>query len=90
MVAEILAHMGADVIKIERPRVTMPAAGGPPFFKGTSPGYLAVNANKRSITVDLKDKAPSSGCSADRRGRRARAESQAGIAGGAGPGLRRG
>ena len=57
MVAEILAHMGADVIKIERPEGDDARRWGPPFFKGTSPGYLAVNANKRSITVDLKDKA---------------------------------
>ena len=57
MVAEILAHMGADVVKIERPEGDDARRWGPPFFKGTSPGYLAVNANKRSITVDLKDKA---------------------------------
>jgi crotonobetainyl-CoA:carnitine CoA-transferase CaiB-like acyl-CoA transferase len=57
MVAEILAHMGADVIKIERPEGDDARRWGPPFFKGTSPGYLAVNANKRSITVDLKDTA---------------------------------
>jgi len=54
-VAEILAHMGADVIKVERPEGDDARRWGPPFHKGTSPGYLAVNANKRSITVDLKD-----------------------------------
>ena len=53
--AEILAHMGADVIKVERPEGDDARRWGPPFFKGTSPGYLAVNANKRSMTVDLKD-----------------------------------
>ncbi len=57
MAAEILAHMGADVIKVERPEGDDARRWGPPFFNGTSPGYLAVNANKRSITVDLKDKA---------------------------------
>jgi crotonobetainyl-CoA:carnitine CoA-transferase CaiB-like acyl-CoA transferase len=57
MVAEILAHMGADVVKVERPEGDDARRWGPPFFKGTSPGYLAVNANKRSITVDLKDQA---------------------------------
>jgi crotonobetainyl-CoA:carnitine CoA-transferase CaiB-like acyl-CoA transferase len=57
MAAEILAHMGADVIKIERPEGDDARRWGPPFHKGTSPGYLAVNANKRSITVDLKDRA---------------------------------
>ena len=57
MVAEILAHMGADVIKVERPEGDDARRWGPPFHKGTSPGYLAVNANKRSISVDLKDRA---------------------------------
>jgi crotonobetainyl-CoA:carnitine CoA-transferase CaiB-like acyl-CoA transferase len=56
IVGEILAHMGADVIKVERPEGDDARRWGPPFHKGTSPGYLAVNANKRSITVDLKDK----------------------------------
>jgi crotonobetainyl-CoA:carnitine CoA-transferase CaiB-like acyl-CoA transferase len=55
--AEILAHLGADVIKVERPEGDDARRWGPPFHNGTSPGYLAVNANKRSITVDLKDKA---------------------------------
>ena len=55
--AEILAHMGADVIKVERPEGDDASRWGPPFHKGTSPGYLAVNANKRSISVDLKDRA---------------------------------
>ena len=57
MAAEILAHMGADVIKVERPEGDDARRWGPPFHKGTSPGYLAVNANKRSISVDLKDRA---------------------------------
>ncbi len=53
---EVLAHMGADVVKIERPEGDDARQWGPPFWKGVSPGFLAVNANKRSITVDLKDK----------------------------------
>jgi crotonobetainyl-CoA:carnitine CoA-transferase CaiB-like acyl-CoA transferase len=57
IVGEILAHMGADVLKVERPEGDDARRWGPPFHKGTSPGYLAVNANKRSITVDLKDTA---------------------------------
>ena len=55
--AEILAHMGADVIKVERPEGDDARRWGPPFHQGVSPGFLAVNANKRSITVDLKDRA---------------------------------
>jgi crotonobetainyl-CoA:carnitine CoA-transferase CaiB-like acyl-CoA transferase len=53
--AEILAHLGADVVKVERPEGDDARRWGPPFWRGVSPGYLAVNANKRSITLDLKD-----------------------------------
>jgi crotonobetainyl-CoA:carnitine CoA-transferase CaiB-like acyl-CoA transferase len=53
--AEILAHMGADVVKIERPEGDDARRWGPPFWKGTSPGYWSVNANKRSVSLDLKD-----------------------------------
>jgi crotonobetainyl-CoA:carnitine CoA-transferase CaiB-like acyl-CoA transferase len=56
MVGEVLAHLGADVIKVERPEGDDARRWGPPFWKDTSPGFLAVNANKRSITVDLKDR----------------------------------
>jgi crotonobetainyl-CoA:carnitine CoA-transferase CaiB-like acyl-CoA transferase len=52
---EVLAHLGADVVKVERPEGDDARGWGPPFWKGTSPAYLAVNANKRGITVDLKD-----------------------------------
>jgi crotonobetainyl-CoA:carnitine CoA-transferase CaiB-like acyl-CoA transferase len=55
MVGEILAHLGADVVKVERPEGDDARRWGPPFWRDTSPGFLAVNANKRSITVDLKD-----------------------------------
>jgi crotonobetainyl-CoA:carnitine CoA-transferase CaiB-like acyl-CoA transferase len=55
MAGEVLAHLGADVVKIERPEGDDARRWGPPFWKGTSPGFLAVNANKRSIALDLKD-----------------------------------
>ena len=55
MAAEILASMGADVIKVERPEGDDARKWGPPFWKGVSPGFLAVNANKRGISLDLKD-----------------------------------
>jgi crotonobetainyl-CoA:carnitine CoA-transferase CaiB-like acyl-CoA transferase len=55
MAGEILAHLGADVVKVERPEGDDARKWGPPFWKGVSPGFLAVNANKRSIVVDLKD-----------------------------------
>jgi crotonobetainyl-CoA:carnitine CoA-transferase CaiB-like acyl-CoA transferase len=53
--AEILGHLGADVIKVERPEGDDARKWGPPFWKGVSPGFLAVNANKRGISLDLKD-----------------------------------
>jgi crotonobetainyl-CoA:carnitine CoA-transferase CaiB-like acyl-CoA transferase len=53
--AEVLAHLGADVVKVERPEGDDARHWGPPFWKGVSPTFLSVNANKRSITVDLKD-----------------------------------
>lgn len=56
MAGEVLAHLGADVVKVERPEGDDARRWGPPFWKDTSPGFLAVNANKRSITVDLKDR----------------------------------
>jgi crotonobetainyl-CoA:carnitine CoA-transferase CaiB-like acyl-CoA transferase len=53
--AEVLAFMGADVIKVERPEGDDARRWGPPFWNGTSPGFMAVNANKRSIALDLKE-----------------------------------
>ena len=51
----LLADMGADVIKVEKP-----AGGddmrrwGPPFVGGESAAFMAVNRNKRSVTLDIK------------------------------------
>jgi crotonobetainyl-CoA:carnitine CoA-transferase CaiB-like acyl-CoA transferase len=55
---QFLGDMGADVIKIERPRVGewergLAAMGE--LLNGTSPFFLAMNRNKKSLTVDLKD-----------------------------------
>ncbi len=56
--AEILAHLGADVIKVERPEGGDDTRGwGPPFLEGTGSSFHAVNLGKRSIAVDLKDSA---------------------------------
>ena len=45
---EILAHMGADVIKVERPvEGDDTRAWGPPFHQGLSTYHLAVNRSKR-------------------------------------------
>jgi crotonobetainyl-CoA:carnitine CoA-transferase CaiB-like acyl-CoA transferase len=50
----ILADMGADVVKIEDPRLGDYMRGIPPLKGGMSPRFLAVNRNKRSIALDLK------------------------------------
>jgi crotonobetainyl-CoA:carnitine CoA-transferase CaiB-like acyl-CoA transferase len=52
---EILAHLGADVVKVERPEGDEARGWGPPFTLGGGPTFHAVNMNKRSIVLDLKD-----------------------------------
>ena len=54
----ILADLGADVIKVERPGRGRPDARlGTPFRDGESAYYLCVNRGKRSVTIDLGDPA---------------------------------
>lgn len=51
----MLADMGADVVKIERPGTGDDTrAYGPPFLNGESAYFLSVNRNKRSLTLNLK------------------------------------
>jgi crotonobetainyl-CoA:carnitine CoA-transferase CaiB-like acyl-CoA transferase len=52
---EVLAALGADVVKIEPPGVGDEArTWGPPWWKGESTLFLTVNAGKRSVCVDLR------------------------------------
>jgi len=54
--AEILAALGADVVKVERPDSGDDGrAWGPPFWNGESAMFLAVNAGKRSLALSLTD-----------------------------------
>jgi crotonobetainyl-CoA:carnitine CoA-transferase CaiB-like acyl-CoA transferase len=52
---EVLGALGADVVKIEPPAAGDEArAWGPPFWNEESAMFLAVNANKRSVCLDLR------------------------------------
>ena len=51
----ILAELGADVIKIERPEGDDARTWGPPFWRGAGTIFQTVNRNKKSVCLDLKD-----------------------------------
>jgi itaconate CoA-transferase len=50
----MLADMGAEVTKVERPGVGDVIRSWDSVVKGLSSGYVWLNRNKRSITVDVK------------------------------------
>jgi len=55
---EILAALGADVVKVEHPgRGDEARDWGPRFFEGGSVMFFAANAGKRSVGLDLKSEA---------------------------------
>jgi len=55
--AQLLGDLGADVVKVESPAGGDPLRQqGPPFFKDNGITWYATNRNKRSITLDLRDK----------------------------------
>src|SRR5262245_3845611 len=52
---EILAALGADVVKVEHPeRGDEARAWGPPFWEDASVMFYAANLSKRSLALDLK------------------------------------
>lgn len=54
--SEILSSLGAEVIKVERPKTGDDARGwGPPFWRGTATTFQAMNHGKKSITLDMKN-----------------------------------
>ena len=55
--AMLLGDMGADVIKIEEPRLGDDARGWAPNVGAWSAYFLGVNRSKRSLTLDLKSPA---------------------------------
>jgi crotonobetainyl-CoA:carnitine CoA-transferase CaiB-like acyl-CoA transferase len=56
LTGQILGMLGADVVKVERPEKGDDARGwGPPFVDESAAAFHAVNQNKRSITLNLKD-----------------------------------
>jgi crotonobetainyl-CoA:carnitine CoA-transferase CaiB-like acyl-CoA transferase len=51
----MLADLGAEVIKIEEPKIGDPTRKSPPMIEGHSAPFAQVNRNKKSIAIDLKN-----------------------------------
>src|ERR687896_1692387 len=54
LATQTLADLGADVVKVERPdEGDDTRRWGPPFAGEDAAYFLALNRNKRSVTIDL-------------------------------------
>lgn len=51
----MLADYGADVVKVEAPKVGDDSRAFGPFVEGESAYFMSLNRNKRSIVMNLKD-----------------------------------
>lgn len=51
----LLADFGAEVIKVERPQGDDARHWGPPFLDGEALWFAAVNRNKKSVVLDLRE-----------------------------------
>jgi len=52
---QILAFLGADVVKVERPEGDDARKWAPPFWHGMSALFQSLNRNKQSVVVDLRN-----------------------------------
>src|SRR5262244_51840 len=50
----LLADMGADVIKVEKPHGDDSRRMAPPAINGESVAFMAINRNKRGLCLDLR------------------------------------
>jgi crotonobetainyl-CoA:carnitine CoA-transferase CaiB-like acyl-CoA transferase len=56
-VGQLLADLGALVVKVEKPGGDDARAWGPPFLDGAAATFQALNRGKRSVVCDLRDPA---------------------------------
>ncbi|WP_181782655.1 CaiB/BaiF CoA transferase family protein [Pseudonocardia pini] len=54
---EVLADLGAEVVKVEEPRIGDPTRRNLPLWGEESAYFMSLNRGKRSVTLDLKTEA---------------------------------